>query len=143
MAKIGGIEAKDFRFVRNQIDLHFGSISVFSKVTGMPYRKTLAMFKHQKIDKALFGRLEVALRENVERGSIPFRISNEDRKKIRICILTDCLSYTEFEQKHPEFDVVYISNITNTINGLKLKSQKYLKLIALLKKEYGLELKIN
>jgi hypothetical protein len=141
MAKIGGVEIKDFKFLRDQIMLHFGTIAAFSKVTKLPYRKTLSTFRHMNVDKNYFERMEASFHKHVNRGVVPFRISDNERNQIRICILSNFDNYTQFSETHPDFDVVYVSNVTNKKNGLKLKSKKYEELVALLNKKYKLKMK--
>tara|TARA_R110000803_G_scaffold16197_9_gene44504 strand:- start:487 stop:939 length:453 start_codon:yes stop_codon:yes gene_type:complete len=149
MTKIRGVEASDHSFLRDQIKHHFGSFSVFSRVTGLPYRRTLEVFTKLKFNKKDFDRINVAFKKNVDKDNIPCRISEIEREKIRFCILTSYRNFSEFFRKHPEYDVVYLSNITRKERKqttkkkkqgrLKLKTTKYARLVNLLTERYGLE----
>ena len=135
--KIQGIEIEDVTFLKDQVVYNFGSIKRFSIVSGYNYRKILKNLNDLDLDKKEFGRIKELYYIHVDKNKIPFRINNEDRAKIRLCILTSFNSYTDFCKKHEEFDVVYITNVVK--GNLKLRSTKYFALIKLLKKKYKLK----
>jgi hypothetical protein len=71
---------------------------------------------------------------------VPNRITEDERSKIRMCILGKYNSYTEFCLKHTDYDVVYLTNVIK--GNLKLKSIKYVKFVLLLQKKYKLDVKL-
>ena len=78
--------------------------------------------------------------ESRSEGDVPFRISDDDRSKIRICILTSFNSYTSFCKKHKDYNVIYL---THVIKGhLKLKSLKYVNFVKLLNRKYKLDIEL-
>ena len=66
------------------------------------------------------------------------KISDKDRKSIRLSILKNYHSYTEFCNDFNDFDCVYISNVVG--GKLKLKSNKYRNLISILAEYHKLKL---
>ena len=145
MAKINGIDLDDIGYLRDQIETSFGSFSVFTTETGLPYRKTLDLFNKLEFTKKDYNNINNAYKRHIRKRKseedIPFRISAEEREKIRLCILSNFDSYTKFSLKHKEFNVVYLSNVIK--GNLKLRSRKYFSFVKLLTKKYKLKVEFN
>jgi len=136
--KINGVEVEERNELISNIEKHFGSIYAFSKTSGFSYsilKRTLINLDFSKED---FDAIKASYKANYDPEKVPFRISEEDRKRIRMCILENFKNSKKFTEKHTEYDSVYLSNV---INGrLKLRSNKYVNFISLLEKKYGLDL---
>ena len=111
--KIKGIELDDINFLKDQIIFHFGTLKSFSIQSGVGYRKLLEMLNDLELDKKSFAELKRVYKLNVDKNQVPFRISDEERERIRIAIVVKDSTYTKFCKKNDEFDVVYISNVVN------------------------------
>lgn len=135
--EIKGVKIEDVEFLKDQVVHHFGTIKNFSIISGYNYRKILDNLKNLNINKEDFEEIKKKYYFFVDKNKVPFRIHEEDRAKIRICILTNFDSYTKFCKKHKKFDVVYITNVVK--GNLKLRSTKYVTLTNLLKKKYDLQ----
>lgn len=134
---LNGVKIEDLNTLRDNIIKHFGSISAFSQKTGYSYRKLKRTLLHLEFEKKDYEEIEKTYNDNVDPDNVPFRISEEDAEKIRVCIFSHFKKVIFFCEKHPEYNSVYMSNI---INGkLKLRSKKFKGLEKLLKEEYGLK----
>jgi hypothetical protein len=143
MAKIRGVEIKDIDYLRDQIKINFGSISVFSRETSLPYRRVLKALGQLEFTKEGFSEIEKAFKLSMKNRSnqdVPYRITEDERCKIRMCILGNYNSYTDFCKKHKDYDVVYLTNVIK--GNLKLKSLKYANFIKLLKRRYKLDVEL-
>lgn len=130
------ISQEDLDFLKDQIKYHFRSVAAFIRASNLDYRGTLMALKYQDYSRVSYDRINNAYKKYKLDNEYPARIHPNVQQKIRLCILTNFKSYTEFCKKHKDFDVVYISNIVN--NRLKLRSSKYVQLIDVLERRYGL-----
>jgi len=121
--------------LKENIHNKFGSLTNFSNVTGICYKDILRILNSDTfLDNEIDDLQEKYLTFDLSNG-VEGYISDQDRKTIRICISMEYKSYTKFYEKHNEFDVVYISNL---VEGKLLRTtEKYDKLITLLKEEYS------
>ena len=112
MAKINGVDLDDIIALEANIKKNFGSIAVFSLETEVSYRRTLKSFGDADFNKEGFKKIKNAYDKSMKRrgsdGDIPFRITEKERSKIRLCVLGN------------------------------FKSVKYAKLVVLLNKKYEL-----
>lgn len=142
MSKINGISLGELVRLERDIKLNFGSLYVFSKKTRISYTRILRMFGKSEFTRGGFREVKTVYNFSMEdrKGDdIPGRISDRARRLIRIKILTKFYNYTEFCKEHPEYDVVYITNVVR--GNLKLASDKYNGLVSLLTNKYNLKLK--
>ncbi len=137
--KVNGIDVDDVVFLGEQIKSHFGSIKAYCMDTRVSYRRALTMFNKLEFKKDFYEKVKSNYYSNSKPGMAVFgRIPPEDRESIRICIVTNFKSASEFSLKHKEYNNVYISNV---ISGrLKTRTTKYVRLIKLLEKKYNLKL---
>jgi len=139
MTKISGVDLNDVNFLRDQIKYKFGSFKAFCNVTGIPYRSTLDAFNNLEFTKGGFKKINDAYRKKVNGDDVLMIISDEDREAIRVFIVTKFKTYTNFCIKHPDYDVVYLTNI---IKGrLRRRTSKYIGLSKVLKEKYEVEIK--
>lgn len=131
------IPNKDVIKLKRDIIHHFGSLSAFHRQTKYNYRHLLRVFNDLDYSDSEIDKITNVFTEQKASEPSPLRISNEDRIAIRLNILTNFKFFSTFCKKHQEFDVVYISNITNTDNGLTMRTPKFNKLIKLLSKLYN------
>ncbi len=144
MTKIKGIDIDDVLRLERDIKRNFGSVRVFCSETKMPYRRLLKVFNQLEFTEDLFNRICRTFDSNMEgrtEGNIPCRITEDERSKIRLCILENFHSYTDFCKENEAYNVVYITNVTK--GNLKLKSIKYKRLVRLMNKKYKLGVKLK
>ncbi len=125
--------------LREQITNKFRSLAYFCVLTETNYKKTLAYFCSDDYDSVLLEELQYKL-DNTEVDEQHGLIRDEDRKAIRICVLTNFKNYSAFHRKHKEYDSVYLSNIVG--GRLSDETEKYQNLIRLLTAEYDLDVMI-
>ncbi len=134
---LNGVDVDDLNSLRENIVRHFGSLSAFSRSTGFSYRLLKRTLLNLEFSKEEIDEISSIYEEKKDPDNIPFRISEEESEKIRVCIFSNFRKVVFFCEKHSEYNSVYISNI---INGkLKLRSTKYVRLVKLLEKKYDLK----
>ena len=145
MAKVNGVDLDDLSYFRSEIEANFGSIKVFALETNLSYRKTLSLFNDLEFSSEDYERVSEAYKKHMKsrdfKDDIPYRITDKEREKIRICILSNFKSYTKFCLKHKEFNAVYVTNVVK--GNLKLRSGKYFRFVKLLTKKYKLKVEFN
>jgi len=141
MTEVNGIKIEELVQLELDIKEHFGSFNMFSMVTHISYRRVLDMFNKSDFDKSDFREFRRLLTFVSEGDSAPFVISEEERRAIRLIILTNFNSYTAFCMKHGEYDVVYITNVVK--GNLKRKTKKFKKFATFLKTKYNLKYENN
>lgn len=125
--------------LKKDIIKKFKSLSYFCILTETPYKKTLAYFCSSDYDSDLLKELQYKV-NTTEVDEYHGLIRDEDRKAIRICVLTNFKNYSAFHREHNEYDSVYLSNI---IGGrLSEETDKYRNLIRLLTANYDLDIMI-
>jgi hypothetical protein len=114
--------------LKRDIKEKFGSIARFARVCELNYDDTLRVlnsnsFTGDEIENVFYQY------DSYDESSMGFYdiISNEERKAIRLSILTNFKNYTMFCKEYSRFDVVYISNVVN--GKLKEKTTKFGNLI--------------
>jgi len=125
--------------LRKQIIKKFRSLSYFCLLTDLNYKKTLAYFCSLDNDSDFQKEIQFNI-DNTEVDDQHGLIRDEDRKAIRMCVLTNFKNYTEFHREHKEYDSVYLSNIVG--GRLSDETEKYQNLIRLLTAEYDLDIMI-
>ena len=127
-----GIKTKE---LRDNIIKDYKTLKIFGERHNIPYHKlTLAI---NDKDASLLKKVKHTYDSN-KVNSVPGYIRVEDRKAIRICILSNHDNYTAFSKEHPLYNMVYITNIVK--GNLTKETEKYKKLVLLLKMQYGLQL---
>ncbi len=122
--------------IRKEIISKFKSLSYFSLVTGVNYKKMLSFLcsdhNDSEFEKDLLFKIN-----NTEVDEHHGLIRDVDRKAIRMCVLTSFKSYSAFHREHDDYDSVYLSNV---IGGrLSDETEKYQNLIKLLTVDYDLD----
>jgi hypothetical protein len=124
--------------IRSQVIKKFRTLTLFSDKTGIPYVSVLCYFNTEQCDsehKRITDLIETT--EGVADDYLMIR--EKDRQAIRLCILTNFDSYSDFCRTEKGYDVVYVVNVVK--GNLETETEKYRSLITLLT-EYGLDRKI-
>jgi len=124
--------------LRKDIIFKFGSVTYFCKEAKISYRKFITFLNSKRANEEMQQNAR-HLCDTLKIDHIKGIIRDEDRRAIRICVLTNFDSYTDFCKANKQFDPVYLSNI---IKGrLKEERDKYKLLVKILERDYGLELR--
>ena len=97
------------QILRKNITDKFRSLSYFCKLTEISYKKTLALFVEED-DSESFKHIQ-ELYDNTDVDVQHGLIRDEDRKAIRMCILTNFKNLSAFHRENPRYNTVYLSNI--------------------------------
>lgn len=128
------------KILREKILNKFRSLSYFCKLTGTPYKKALIVFNSEdEDDSESLKRMEEAY-NTIDVDESHGLIRNEDRKAVRLCVVSNFKSYSAFNRKHKGFDSVYLSNLIE--GSLTEETEKYRDLIKLLTAKYELDVMI-
>ena len=117
--------------LKKRIREKFGSLSNFGIASSTSYQRVLRILNADKIKQKDYDELKEKYHVSEMADVLDVYIAEEDREKIRVCIMTHCRSYAEFCRVNPEYDITYLSNIVN--GKLSRVTDKYIKLIELLK----------
>ena len=123
--------------VKLKKDIHqkFGSLTSFSKVADVKYSKLLRVLNTQNFTGEEVIDIERKYIDNDLSNGVEGYISDNERKAIRLSIVTHFNSYASFCREHRRFDVVYLTNIIK--GNLKMSTKKYEILIETLKNNYN------
>ena len=135
---INGIELEEFNAMRDSIKNNFGSLYRFSSECGFSYSIVKKVFLVLDFHKKDFEKIRDVYNSHVKQIDSPF-ISNDERAAIRMTILSNFYNMKAFTKKHKDYNSNYLSNVLG--GRLKLKTTKYTRLVLLLEKKYGLEIK--
>lgn len=140
MPKIKGVDLDEVEFLKVQIKNKFGSMHEFAAEAEIAYRSMLKFFNDLDITPDKFEYYHDKFKRTKSSRDFQYgRILDIHREQIRQIIQTHHKKYSNFCRIYKDFDVVYISNV---IEGrLKIVTKKYVKLIRILEKNYGLKLK--
>ena len=123
--------------LRQDIIRKYKSLKSFSRHHDISYNKIMLVFNTKNCSSD-----DLALITNTfyKEGDIDIdgEIRDSDRKRIRLCILSNFNSYTDFYNKHKRYNPVYITNIVK--GRLVKETVKYRNLVNLLTRDYGLQL---
>lgn len=123
--------------LRKNIIEDYRTLKAFSRITGITYNKLMLVFNTDSYDSDDLVAIKDAYSTTVVDRVEGF-ILDEDRPSIRLCLLTHFNSYTDFCKKHDSYNVIYI---TNVVRGRLIEATpKYLRLVNLLVRDYGLVL---
>lgn len=136
--KVNGVKVSEINELTENIKKYYGSLNSFSTVTGFSYGLLKDALLNLEFKPETIDEIKKHYEKHFNEKKVPFRISKEDVKKIRICIYTHFGKVRHFCKKHPDYTEVFMSNLLN--NKCKLESTRYINLTLLLKKKYGLEL---
>ena len=136
--KINGVDVSEINELTENIKKYYGSLNSFSNVTGFSYGKLKNALLNLEFKQETIDEIRSKYEKHLDKENIPFRISEQDIVKIRVCIYTHFSKVRHFCQKHPDYTEVFMSNLLN--NKCKLRSTRYVSLTLLLQKKYGLEL---
>lgn len=136
--KINGVDIDEINKLTDNIKTHYGSLNTFSIVTGYSYGKIKAALLNLEFTKQTYDEIQAAYTKHLNKDKVPFRISEENVNKIRICIYTNFKKVRHFCRKHPEYTEVFMSNLLN--GKSKLESPRYKRLEILLINKYNLKL---
>lgn len=115
----------------NQIKDKFGSIQRFIKESGME-RRTVRINLYRDSPAAIAAQEEIArkLRETPKPAN--YRLTLEDRRRIRLAIMDRYHNVSGFTRKHPEFSDSYMSYLLGgTIKCRKGKAEKVMRILKL------------
>lgn len=122
--------------LRKQITEKFGSLTKFSKATGVSYKRVLRIVNTPNPKQSELQDLKEKCESFELDDDIYGLIDDLDRKVIRICILANYRSFTRFCEEHPQFNVVFITGITGRKKSRAKVCKDYSDLLNLLKKKY-------
>jgi hypothetical protein len=140
MPKINGIDLDEVEFLSVQIKNKFGSMHEFAAEAEIAYRPILKFFNDLEVTQERFEYYTNVYKKTKSSREFQYgRILPEHREAIRKVIQDEYKKYSNFCRKYKHFDVVYISNIVE--GRLKLVTKKYVKLVRILEKRYGLKIR--
>ncbi len=139
--KLYGVDFDEVNDLINDIKTDFGSIFGFANQSGYSYSVLKRTLIGMEFTREEFYDIKRAYYVHEAENQRSFRISDEDRAAIRMCILSNFKNMKAFTKKNKEFNSVYISNVLN--GKLCLRTTKFVRLENLLIKKYKLEIKLN
>lgn len=121
---------------RNQILEKFTSLTYFAEKAEIDYNYLLGFLNSDKYDSDLDHLIEL-FHNTEKRKENLWKIKDEDRKAIRLCILSNYDSYTDFSRTYIDYDAVYVVNIIK--GNLTSETPKYQEFVKLLTANYDLD----
>jgi len=121
--------------LKKDIRSKFGSLTVFCTVSEFNYNRLLRLLNADKVrDEDIIELKAIYEKSDLSQG-VEGHINKVDRKRIRLCILNAATTYTEFCERHSEFDNAFITNIV--VGKTKRKNPRYWSLKEILKQQYS------
>ncbi len=122
--------------MKQEIKTKFGTIKSFIDASGLNSNQMIAYINNRMSDqkKNEFENLIKSKIDQLAPGFVPqYLITDKEREKIRLFVVTHYRSIRSFTKVHPEFSLTFISNI---ITGRKkTKEKRWFKLIELIEVE--------